>query len=144
MVLSQFIFAEKLRINDEDIEAAIDERVAQFSDNEALQKGMRDYYHQGLGFEMLSSEVLMNKAYVRIEAVLTGTAPDLAELEAEAAAEAAAETEAEAAEMVEDGEETETAVTETTPDTEAEIEETAEPEAVAVSADEDVKEDEAE
>lgn len=114
--------------------------MAQFSDNEALQKGMRDYYHQGQGFEMLSSEVLMNKAYARIEAVLTGTAPDLAELEAEAAAEA----EAEAAEMVEDGEETETAVTETTPDTEAEIEETAEPEAVAVSADEDVKEDEAE
>ena len=140
LVLRQFIFDEKLRINDEDIEAAIDERVAQFSDNEALQKGMRDYYHQGQGFEMLSSEVLMNKAYARIEAVLTGTAPDLAELEAEAAAEA----EAEAAEMVEDGEETETAVTETTPDTEAEIEETAEPEAVAVSADEDVKEDEAE
>jgi trigger factor len=76
LALRQFIFDEKLRISDEDIDAAIDERVAQFSDNEALQKGMRDYYHQGQGFEMLSSEVLMNKAYARIEAILAGNAPD--------------------------------------------------------------------
>ena len=117
LALRQFIFDEKLRITDADIDAAIDERVAQFSDNEALQKGMRDYYHQGQGFEMLSSEVLMNKAYARIEAVLTGNAPDLAELEAEAQA---AEAEVE---MVEGG--AETAVPDTTPEPEAEMAETA-------------------
>lgn len=132
LVLRQFIFDEKLRITDADLDAAINERVAQFSDNEALQKGMRDYYRQGQGFEMLSSEVLMNKAYARIEAVLTGNAPDLAELEAEAAV----EDEAEAVETVVDGEETETAVSETTPETEPEAEETA--------VDEDTKEDEVE
>lgn len=113
LVLRQFIFDEKLRITDADIDAMIDERVAQFSDNEALQTGMRDYYRQGQGFEMLSSEVLMNKAYARIEAVLTGNAPDLAELEAEA--EAATED----AETVED-EEVETAVAQSTPEAEAE------------------------
>jgi trigger factor len=125
LALRQFIFDEKLRITDADIEAAIDERVAQFSDNEALQKGMRDYYHQGQGFEMLSSEVLMNKAYARIEAILAGNAPDLAELEAEAQA---AEAEVE---MVEDG--AETAVPDTTPEPEAEVAETA----VAEASEED-------
>lgn len=133
LVLRQFIFDEKLRITDEDIDAAISERVSQFSDNEALQKGMRDYYRQGQGFEMLSSEVLMNKAYERIEAVLTGNAPDLAELEAEAA---------EAAETVES--EAETAVTEPTPDTEAEAEETAVAETSDAAADEAAKEAETE
>ncbi|MBK8905510.1 MAG: trigger factor [Anaerolineaceae bacterium] len=134
LVLRQFIFDEKLRITDEDIEAAIDERVAQFSDNEALRKGMRDYYLQGQGFEMLSSEVLMNKAYERIEAVLTGNAPDLAQLEAEAKS---AE-EAEEAETVEDGEET--AVAEATPDTEAEVEETAVAEATPEAESEETAE----
>lgn len=86
LVLRQFIFDEKLRITDEDINAAIDERVGQFGDNEALVAGMRDYYRSGPGFEMLSSEVLMEKAYQRIEDVLKGNAPDLAELEAEAEA----------------------------------------------------------
>lgn len=129
LVLRQFIFDEKLRITDEDLDAAIDERVAQFGDNEALQKGMRDYYRQGQGFEMLSSEVLMNKAYERIEAVLTGNAPDLAELEAEAAAD-----ESEEAETAED--EVETAVTESAPEAEAETSEVVEAE--------DTKEDEVE
>ena len=129
LVLRQFIFDEKLRITDEDIDAAIDERVGQFGDNEALQKGMRDYYRQGQGFEMLSSEVLMNKAYERIEAVLTGNAPDLAELEAEAAAD-----ESDEAETAED--EVETAVAESAPEAEAETSEESEAE--------DTKEDEAE
>jgi hypothetical protein len=34
---------------------------------------------------MLSSEILMDKVYDRVEAIVTGHAPDLAELEAEAA-----------------------------------------------------------
>lgn len=85
LALRQFIMDEKLRVTEEDIEAMIDKRVSQFGDNEALLKGMRDYYRSGPGFDMLSSEVLMDKAYERIEAVLTGNAPDLAELEAELA-----------------------------------------------------------
>lgn len=83
LVLRQFIFDEKLRVTQEDIDAKIDERVSQFGDNEALRDGMRDYYSQSQAFEMLSSEILMDNAYARIEAVLTGNAPDLAELEAE-------------------------------------------------------------
>ena len=119
LALRQFIMDEKLRVTEEDIEAMIDERVGQFGDNEALQKGMRDYYRSGPGFDMLSSEVLMEKAYTRIEAVLTGNAPDLAELEAEEADEAEAEAVAEDAPEVE---EEETAVAEAEPVAEEEAE----------------------
>ena len=101
LALRQFIFDEKLRVNEEDIEAAIDKRVSQFGDNEALLGGMRDYYRSGPGFDMLSSEVLMDKAYERIEAVLSGNAPDLAELEAKAEA---AESDDDAAESVDEDE----------------------------------------
>jgi len=50
-------------------------------------KSMRDYYKQGAGFEMISSEILIAKIAERIEAILSGNAPDLDELEAEEAAE---------------------------------------------------------
>lgn len=111
LALRQFIFDEKLRVTEEDIEAMINERVSQFGDNEALLDGMRDYYRSGPAFEMLSSEALMEKAYERIEAVLTGNAPDLAELETAAEAEVAEtsdETEVETVSEVESALEVET------------------------------------
>lgn len=101
LALRQFIFDEKLRVSEEDIDAAIDQRVSQFSDNEALLQGMRDYYKSGPGFDMLSSEVLMEKTYERIKAVLAGEAPDLAELEAVVETPEAEAAEAPADELVE-------------------------------------------
>ena len=120
LALRQFIMDEKLLVTQEDIEAAIDQRVSQFGDNEALLEGMKDYYRSGQGFDMLSSEVLMDKAYERIEAVYGGNAPDLAELEAEA-------------EVEEEVDEPETAVAEAEAETEAEEAE-AEPTDVADEA----------
>jgi hypothetical protein len=81
--MRQFLLDEKLRVRAEDIDALIEERIGRF-DDEKLREGMRDYYRQGAAFDMLSSEVLMEKMLERIEAVVTGNAPDLAELEAEA------------------------------------------------------------
>ena len=102
LALRQFIMDEKLRVKEDDINAIIDERVSQFGDNEALLEGMREYYRSGPGFDMLSSEVLMDKAYERIEAVLSGNAPDLDALEAEEETETAeSEAEAEVEEEVE-------------------------------------------
>lgn len=138
LVLRQFIFDEKLRVSEEDVNAAIDERTSQFSDNEALLDGMRDYYRSGPGFDMLSSEVLMEKAYERIEAVLTGNAPDLAELEAEEDnAEDAVEDEVETAES-EDG--SDAAVTEAEPEPESDTEAQAETD-TAEAADDEGKEE---
>ncbi|MBP6473422.1 MAG: hypothetical protein KA773_23475, partial [Chloroflexi bacterium] len=86
LVLRQFIFDEKLRVTAEDIDARVDERLEGFGDNDELRNSMREYYQQGYAFEMISSEVLMDKAYDRIKAVLAGEAPDLASLEIDDAA----------------------------------------------------------
>ncbi len=65
-----------------DIDGLIETRVERFADNETLQSSMRDYYRTGPGFNVISSEVLRDKVYERIVAIMSGEAPDLAELEA--------------------------------------------------------------
>ena len=81
LVLRQLILDEKLRIEAADVDSIIEERVARF-DNEGLKDSMRNYYRSGNGFESISGEVLSNKVYERILAILSGTAPDPAELAA--------------------------------------------------------------
>ncbi len=143
LVLRQFIMDEKLRVTEEDIDAIIDERVSQFGDNEALLQGMRDYYRSGPGFDMLSSEVLMDKAYERIEAVLTGNAPDLAELEAEAEAAEAETAEEGDSEVEEETAESTPEEIETEPVAEVDVEDAAEAEAeTAVDEEEESEEPE--
>ena len=93
LIFRELIQQEKLTINEEELDQAIDERLARFDENEELRQQMRDFFLQGQGLDMLSSEILMDKVYERVEAIVTGNAPDLAELEEEAAAEASAEEE---------------------------------------------------
>ncbi len=82
LALRQFILEEKLRVEAADIDSLIEARVERFADNETLQTSMRDYYRTGAGFNVISSEVLRDKVYERIVAIMSGEAPDLAELEA--------------------------------------------------------------
>jgi trigger factor len=93
LVLRQFILDEKMTVEAADIDAAIEERLSRF-DNEELRQGMRDYFSQGYGFNTISSQVLQEKVYERMEAILAGNAPDLAVVEA-ASAEASARDEEE-------------------------------------------------
>lgn len=86
LALRQLIFDEKITVEQEDVDAALDERVSRFGDNEELQKGMRDYFAQGQGLEMISSEILNEKVMDRVKAIVTGNAPDLEALEAAKAA----------------------------------------------------------
>ena len=86
LVLRQFILDERLRVAAADLDAVIDQRLARF-DNDALKDSLRNYYRSGQGFEAISGEVLSNKVYDRIRAILGGEAPDLAELAALAAVE---------------------------------------------------------
>jgi trigger factor len=79
LVMRQFVLDERLRIQTEDVEALIDERIGRF-DNDELKKSMRDFYLSGSGFDMISSEVLSDKVYDRIQAIFSGTAPDLEDL----------------------------------------------------------------
>ncbi|MFQ5401446.1 MAG: trigger factor [Anaerolineae bacterium] len=83
LVLRQFILDEKLKVDAADLDAAIEARVQAFEDNEELQNSMRDFYRQGFGFDSVSSSVLMDKAYERMRAILSGNAPDPDALEAE-------------------------------------------------------------
>jgi trigger factor len=83
LVLRQFILNEKLTVKAADIDAAIEKRVAMFGHNEELRESMRGYYRGKFGFDMISSEVLMDKVHERMQAVVTGNAPDLDALAAE-------------------------------------------------------------
>lgn len=84
LALRQFILDEKLRVTAADVDELIDERIARF-DNPGLRDSMRAYYRKGQGFDMISSEVLSNKAYERIRAIFSGNAPDLDALDEETA-----------------------------------------------------------
>lgn len=84
LALRQFILEERLTVEDADVDEAVGLRVSRFEDNKELQESMSNYYRSGYGFDMLSSEILMDKVHQRITAILTGTAPDLAELTEEA------------------------------------------------------------
>ncbi|MCP4359249.1 MAG: trigger factor [Chloroflexi bacterium] len=129
-VLRQFILDEKLEITDEDVEAKIAELTTSFEDNEVMRNNMHDFYKQGAGFDMLSSEILIDKVAERTEAILSGNAPDLAELEAEEEAE-----EETAAEDVTEEESAGDEVVDTVD--EDEVEEMAEPETAADNEDEE-------
>lgn len=84
LALRQFILDEKLRVQAADVDHVIEERISRF-DNEGLRDSMRSYYRSGQGFDLISSEVLSNKAYERVRAIFSGNAPDLDSLVDEAA-----------------------------------------------------------
>jgi len=76
LVLRQFMLDEKLRVDSADVEELVDKRVGHY-ENEELRKQMSEFYLSGVGFDMISSEVLSNKVYERMVAILSGNAPDL-------------------------------------------------------------------
>jgi trigger factor len=82
LVLRQLILDEKITVEAEDIDAAVEDRVSKF-DNPELRDSMRDYFRQGEGFDAISGQILQNKVYERIKAIFSGEAPDLSELEEE-------------------------------------------------------------
>jgi trigger factor len=79
LVLQQFIADEKLRIQEEDLDEAIEKRISNFK-NEELQQNMRDYYRNNeYARSMVLTDALMDKVHERVKLVLTGNAPDLTE-----------------------------------------------------------------
>ena len=85
-VLRQFVLNEKLSVSADDVDTAIESRLESFGENEEFRESMRKYFNSGYGFDMISSEVIMDKVYDRMVAILSGEAPDLEAIaEAEAA-----------------------------------------------------------
>ena len=77
LVLRQLLLDEKITVDIEDVDALIEKRVSAFAENAELKESMMQFYRQGYGFEMISSEILMKKTAERVEAIFTGNAPDL-------------------------------------------------------------------
>lgn len=81
LVLRQFIREEKLRVDPSDIDASVEKRLDSFGDDEELRDRLRSFFTQGEGLESMSNEVLVEKTQERIEAIVTGNAPDLEALD---------------------------------------------------------------
>jgi hypothetical protein len=88
LVLGQLIQGEYLQVSAQEVDDSIEERITSLRSEEQteLHQQLRDYFQKGEGRSLLGSELMMEKLYDRIEAIVTGNAPDLAELEAAASA----------------------------------------------------------
>lgn len=82
LAIGQFLQQEKITISAEDVDAAIEKQLDAFSDDEGIRESIRGFYQQGQGFEMISSQILMDKTVDRYSAILAGDAPDLDVLDA--------------------------------------------------------------
>ena len=82
LAIGQFLQQEKITISAEDVDAAVEKQLDAFSQDEELRASIRGFYQQGQGFEMISSQILMEKTVDRYSAILAGNAPDLDVLDA--------------------------------------------------------------
>ncbi len=77
LVLGHFIEQEMITVEMADIDEKVDTVLERFGDNEELKEQLRSIYTQGQGLQSLSNDIVMEKAQERIEAIVTGNAPDL-------------------------------------------------------------------
>ena len=142
LVLREFISEERLTIEEGELDEMIDERMSRFDDMEDnVKEAMREVMRGQESAQRMMNELMVEKAFARIEEILGGTARDLAEIQAEfdakqADADAESEEDAEA-----DAESDEVETPEVAEDTaedsiiEETTEETAEPEPSDAEAD---------
>jgi trigger factor len=81
LVLREFSQLEHLEVNTSDVDEMLEQRISQYGDNAELQEQLRNVLSQGQGLESMRNDILMEKIVDRIEAIITGNAPDLDELE---------------------------------------------------------------
>lgn len=79
LVMQEFIALEKLELNQDEIEAAINDRYGHLPPE--LQTKLRQHLAEGDGLTSLITDVLLNKVKGRMEAIVTGRAADLDNLE---------------------------------------------------------------
>ena len=82
LLLREFISTEKLSIEKDELDGLVDERMESFGDMEDnIKESMREVLMQGESLQRMSNELMVTKSFERIEAILSGNAPDLADLE---------------------------------------------------------------
>ena len=105
LALREFISSERLKVREDELNARIDEQIDRYGAGmePEMREMMRNILLGNDGIQRIANEVMVDKAYDRIEMILGGNAPDLDELDAieaaedEARGEAAAQAAAEAA-----------------------------------------------
>ena len=83
LTLRQFVLEEKIKVREADIDAAMEDRLSKFEDNDELREQLRNIFMQGKSFETMQQNIIEDKIYERMKAIVTGNAPDLASLEEE-------------------------------------------------------------
>jgi trigger factor len=86
LVIRQFISEEMIDVEAADIDAMVEKRLDSFGEDEELRDRIRSFFTQGEGLATMSNEILVEKTQERIEAIVTGNAPDLEALVAAAEA----------------------------------------------------------
>lgn len=87
LLMREFFEAEYIRVEEDEIETLIDERMQRFGDmDENIINSMRDVMRSPDSLRRMSTEILSDKAYERVMAILAGEAPDLEEIKAAAEA----------------------------------------------------------
>ena len=83
LAMQEFMRQEKITPSEEALDKAVEERLERFAEDEEMREQMRDFFRQGQGLEMISSQVMMDLLHERVEAIVLGEAPDLEALEEE-------------------------------------------------------------
>ena len=77
LVMGHFVEKEMITVEMADIDEKVDAILERFGDNEELKEQLRSIYTQGQALQSLTNDIVMEKAQERIEAIVTGNAPDL-------------------------------------------------------------------
>lgn len=84
LLLREFISAEKLQLEEDEFNALVDERMESFVDmEENIRESMREVLMSGESRQRMGNELMVSKAFDRIEAILSGNAPELKDEETE-------------------------------------------------------------
>lgn len=82
LILREFISAEKLKLEDDEFNELVEERLESFGEmEENIRESMREVLMGDESRQRMGNELMVRKAFDRIEAILAGNAPDLSELE---------------------------------------------------------------
>jgi trigger factor len=80
LIAAELVAQEKLSLEMEEVDSAIEVQLASFED-ERVRDNMREYLRQSEGLTSTMNDILSDKLYQRIKAILSGTAPDLSQLQ---------------------------------------------------------------
>ncbi|MGH2538008.1 MAG: trigger factor [Candidatus Promineifilaceae bacterium] len=80
LALAEFAGQEKLAASRAEVEQSLDERFGRLTDDDENRAMLRRIFNAGRGRQAIRNDILRQKVYDRLRAILSGAAPDLAAL----------------------------------------------------------------